>query len=410
MKRANLTAVYNQEYESNHFHIYPNTGERLVYGNFTDQKDFGTSFLNHMSNKQPDRSPALNYSNCNIVVDETTNNYGFRSMEQDHHLVCRITSFSACNAVLNISRALNNNTFWVWENWNGVVSVVPSSTLWANTMTKITMPTAFYNTQQAIVDQMTTLDSSVTFTFDKSTLYLTYTGTRPIVFPFSSTFDPKYYSDRPLVTTTNTINSIPSNVSVDIKLTDPSTVVFDSTVNGVAVPMQYFDPAFALDTLAYKLGFTCGTTNNLIQMYYGYPQIAGMPNSSDPAVTTPYLSNQIGAIGIVIYPGATSGPGDVYGALKSCRIRCPQVISPIDGNNILANVDVAGNVALTQFTVTDYPCMPIRDQNGETREIDLQCVDYYQRPYPWSIGPPNVTVGFDVKLNAKDRIDLNYKN
>ena len=385
------------DFSTNHFNIYPDTGDRRLFGQFSDLKEFGTTFLQRMTNLQSSLLPAPNYSSANITVDESEQRQGFRSADSSYKLMMRINNFTAVNAVPNINKEHNNNKFWVWKDWNGSIETLPSRIVWQSDIQAYELETAYYSSQMKIVSAMNALSSDVLFTFDPHTQYLIYNGTKPLILPWSTNFDPAFYKNRPNLSVTAAVGAFPSNVHLNVDLIDPSNIVFDATVNGKIVEMFYYDPAFVADYLAYKLGFACGSKDNKIQLYFNYPNNPLVPNSPNPDVTTPLLNGQTGSIAMIIYPGARSGPGDIYGPLKSCLIKSKDVISATDGTNVLAAIDVAGEVEQGSFQVTDFPGMPIIKQNGSVETISLECVDKYNRPYQWLAGPPEVTLSFYVE-------------
>lgn len=395
-KKRRRTGVFT-DFTYQHFNIFPNTGNRRIYGQFSNVSDNDVTYLSHMLTERSELTQPPDYSNCRIIVDESEQRQGFKSADPNYKLMLQIENFTAANSVFNISETLNNNRFWVWENWNGIIETLPSRIVWQNDMVEYSLESAFYSSQASICREMNSLTPEVVFSFNKNTLLITYQGTKPLILPFSTGFTPTYYKARPNISVTSSVNAIPPNVNLPVTVGTPTNFVFDATVNGQAINMTYYDPAFVTDYLAYKLGFMCGSNNDKIQMYFNYPIVSTCPNSPDPNVTTPQLQNGIGSIALILYPGAKSGPGDIYGALKTCFITSRDVVSPIPDTNILATIDVAGEVAFSEFQVGPFPPMPTMKQNASVEVVELQCVDAYQRPYPWVNGPPQVTLSFSVE-------------
>jgi hypothetical protein len=162
--------------------------------------------------------------------------------------------------------------------------------------------------------------------------------------------------------------------------------------------MRYFDPAFLLDYLASYLGYTSGSDDDKIQVFFGYPQIVSLPNTNDPSITTPIFTNFFnengsGTISLVLYPGAKSGPGNIYGAMASCLIVGQQIATVIDGDNVLARIDVAGQLARSQFHVVgteEYK--RLNSGHSVLKRLNFDLKDLYQRDYELNVGPPVISV------------------
>jgi hypothetical protein len=387
----------HQDFKHSYFNIAPDTEARTVYGAFTTHGDFDTTVINYIANKQSSQAPPLSYSLCEIDVNPDEANRGFQSTSPENSLFIALKKFTCVNAPRNISSTKKNNYFWLWESWGGTITDITSQVLWSNTMTKYTMAEGFYDSQLAIVDEMKKLNSGITFTFDKATQLLTYTGTKPLILPFSTGFDPDYYRLRPNITTSNAFGNVPNNV-YNVKTPDASKNVFVSSINGQVVPLRYFDPAYMLDFLASYLGYTSGTSDDKIQVFFGYPQLSSVGDVSDPNITTPiftdyFNNNGSGTISIVLYPGAKSGPGNIYGAMASCLLVSNQIATVIDGDNVLSRIDIAGQLARSQFHIEGTENYK-RLNNGHSvlKRLSFQLKDLYQRDYELNVGPPTISV------------------
>lgn len=391
-----------QDAREAYFNVTPESEPRIIYGTFSSQKDYDTQVVNYIATKHSERAPPVAYNFCEIDVNPGEPVKGFMCTAADHSLNLSLIKFTAVNAPRNISSNMKNNYLWTWDSWDGTITNVPSSTLWSNTMTKLEIQEGFYDSQLAIINGFTNLDPTITFQFDKSLQLMTYTGSKPLILPFSTGFDPAFYRLRPNISVTNTIGSVPSNV-VNIESPDVGATVFDSAVNGDNVTLKYFDPAYILDYLASYLGYTSGSMNNTIQIYYGYPQLPELPNSADNSITTPIINRHIaaggaGSIAIVLYPGAKNGPGNIYGALATMALECPQIHTVIDGDNVLAKIDIAGGLTRSQFHVVGTESWKLL-YSGHTnfKKFRFELKDLYQRDYLLNAGPPQITIAVASK-------------
>lgn len=379
--------------------IKPNTGSRIFIGTFQEYDPLDNLVIEKLINKQSDYRPPTNYHECRIDVSPDTF-AGFNSADPNHQLMLTVDGFSMTNTPRTIATELNNNKFWVWENWNGSTTPQPSSIWSSQTIVEKTMISAYYPDQQSIFEQMREQSADVNFVFDKSTQLLTYTGTKPLILPVTSDFNPLYYKSNTNVVVTNTFDVVPPGKLGPIIGTNASKTIWDDKVNGETISWKYCNPKFRLDTIANKLGFMSGSPDDNVHYYFAYSASSGIPNTSSGSVAVGSLRDTEGSIGMIIYPNAKAGPGNVYGAHSTMYLRCQEVFSQLEDQNIVAVVKVSSQPAYVEFQVEPKIQMPLLQSHAINKTFKFFMTDLYNRPYYINSGIPIVVVRVDSKLSS----------
>lgn len=392
-----LETESNQTFNDFYFNIAPGSGPRQIFGTFTSNSDQDSRVIQRLANTETENTPLSEYDSCYIDVDpKSVNGFTLSDCRENSRLMMKLVTFNAINCPINISKELKNNLFWIVDSWDGSNTVESSLLFWRNTFKEYELPTAYYPDQFSLTSAMTALSSEVKFTFDPATQLLTYTGTKPLVLPFSADFTPEYYQTRSSVSVISSSN-VPPNVSGPVIVGDPASAVYDSLVNGVPVPTYYRDPDYVLDYLVTKLGFSSSNSDK-IRTYFGYPQIAGFPNTSDTATTASILANNQGAIGIVLYPLAKGTvAGNMYGSFNMCNVVCSNVDSAIEDENILASVSVGSQPAYCAFKFDAGFWMPLSNPCGLNKYFRFKLLDLYRRPYRFFVGPPTIQLEVEAR-------------
>lgn len=393
-----LETESNQTFNDFYFNIAPGSGPRQIFGTFTSSSDLQDSrVLQRLANKDTENTPLSEYDSCHIDVDpKSVNGFKLADCRGNSRLMMKLVTFNAINCPINISQDLKNNLFWVHDSWDGSSAVQSSTLFWRNTFREYAIPTAYYPDQSSLTSAMTALNADVSFTFDAATQLLTYTGTKPIILPFSADFTPEYYQSRGSVGVISS-SSVPQNISGPVIVGDPASAVYDSLVNGVPLPTFYKDPDYVLDYLVTKLGFSSGNSDK-IRTYFGYPQRAAFPNTSDTATTAAILANEQGAMGIVLYPLAKGTvAGNMYGSFNMCNVVCANVDAAIEDENILASVSVGSQPAYCAFKFDAGFWMPLSNPCGLNKYFRFKLLDLYRRPYRFFVGPPTIQLEVEAR-------------
>jgi hypothetical protein len=219
------------------------------------------------------------------------------------------------------------------------------------------------------------------------------------MFPLTYDADPAFYIARAAIPVTQTFNSVPANVTFDpAALTVPSSYfACIETVNGVAIPLVYSTPPYALDSLYVKLGYVGGAANNLTQTYFAY----AIKPFTTTAATYMTDTNAVSFAGegsafMILYPGATASSfGDVLGSMKRITIMCDEVASVANNENIIARYPIGSTVAyaLTNLstTIDSARFVPLAQPCGLYTQFTFRLLDDYGRPYQLAVGNPSAT-------------------
>jgi hypothetical protein len=392
--------IASSGYGTHYFNIEADSRPRTFQTIFGKDLSIMTRALVGQSTPQ-----ALNdYSTETVVVDPEGRNRGFKPVISDKtpsaRMYLRCTEFSCCQTPMNISATRRNNRFWVMDDWaGGAITQLSWSNLWQKTWKECILDDAYYPDQTALTDAMILKDASLSFTWNKATQVITYTGSKPLMLPITYDADPAFYTARAAIPVTQTFNSVPANATFDPVAPSAPSAYFSciETVNGVAVPLLYRTPEYALDSLQVKLGFVGGSSNNLIQTYFAY---AVKPFTTTAAT---YMSdtNSVSFAGdgsafMIIYPGATAPSfGDVLGSMKRVTIMCDEVASVANNENILARYPIGSTVAyvLTNLstTVDTARFVPLVQAASLYTSFTFRLVDDYGRPYQLAVGNPSAT-------------------
>lgn len=382
-----------------YFNIEPNTGSRSFAGLFEENDPNEQNVITRLINQQTDYAPATKYNNCVIDVSPGSVN-GFITVDQDYQLMLSVETFTMPNCPRNINTELKNNYFWVMEDWNQSTTVLPSSTMWQKNWKRYTITPGYYPDQKSITDEMNKQSSDVIFKFDDATQLLTYNGTKPLLLAASKTFSAEFYKERPLIRVTNTFNTIPPQKSAGVIGSTPSTTIWDNAINFQEFAWKYLNPEYRLDSLASKLGYFSGSPDTNIHYYFGYSSKTDVPNTAEPVVTKTLLENQEGEIGIVLFPGAKSGPGNVYGAHNTCYIVCDEVATELPNQNIVGVINVGSEPAYTSFTNNPRYWMPLRQGYSLNKFFHFRLKDQYMRDYHLNSGIPFIELHIEARLST----------
>lgn len=391
--------IQNQSFQEWYYQLQPGTGPRTVFVKFEQQNPLENNVITRLINKQTEFRPPTSYTSGFIDVGPDCI-FGFQSMDPDYQLMMSPKRFICQNTPRNINISLYNTYFWVQDNWDGSTTPLGSATMWNKTWRKVNITPGYYPDQLTLTTEMKQQDAAVSFSFNNATNLLTYNGTKPILLPLTRNFDPDFYKNRPAVAVTNTFNAVPTNKTAGV-ITNASTTVWDNTVNGASVPWKYLDPEFRLDTLANKLGFFGGSPDSNIQYYFTYPILSDFPNVSTESVTTPLLTGQEGVISVILYPGAKSGPGNMYGAHAIMNITSPQLATALPNQNVLLEVDVASQASYSTFQETgEQVWMPVAQPFALNKRFEFYLRDLYNRPYELNAGIPSLCVQFEPRIST----------
>lgn len=407
----NKRALYDggdESYRSWYFNVKPNTGDRLIEGYFLPPtEDTASNLVNGLVNVAVVSTPVDDSNVCVIDVDPTSQD-GFVATDIDdgnYRMMMKLVDFTAVNAPLNIEPVKQNDTFWVWSDWDGSASILSTDALWNGTMAEYKIPSAYYPDQQSLFDVMKDLTTDadvVQFAFDSSEL-VTYTGTKPLILPLSAKFSPTYYKSRNVVDVVDSISTVPLNISGISVLDQPTEFILTSSINGVAVPMKVQNPEYALDYLAVKLGFTRTNIVNKdkFRVYFGYPQIAGFPNSASGADAATFLSGGEMTIAIVIYPLCKANRfGFMYGSMSNINIVSSDIDTATPAQNVVAKIGVAQYSTFSQFQFSSGDWLPLSKATGRNKYFTFKLVDDYNRPYRFASGVPFIKVAIACRSAA----------
>lgn len=395
----------DESYRDWYFNVQPDTGDRLIEGFFLPRSgDPSETLVNRLVNVAIASKPVDDSNTCVIDVDPSSQD-GFVATNIDggnYRLMMKLVDFTAVNAPINVEAARQNDTFWVWEDWDGSASVQSTKALWAGTMKEYKLESAYYPDQQSLFDAMKDVTSdTVKFVFDSSEL-VTYTGDKPLILPFSANFSPEYYKTRTAVDIVDSIGTVPANIS-GLVVDQPSEFVISASINGAAVPMKVQNPEYVLDYLAVKLGFTSTNVANKdkFRTYFGYPQISGFPNSANTADAITFLSGGEMTAVIVVYPLCKANTfGFMYGSMSNINIVSSDIDTATPAQNVLAKIGVAQYSTFSQFQFESGVWHPLSKATGKNKYFTFKLVDDYNKPYRFASGVPYIKVAVACRSAA----------
>lgn len=379
-----------------YYNLTPNSGGRCVSG-YLSADDALIQQRAITLTSQP--LPGGLYSSGTISIEQsmTGDSMKPKTAIPGYYMMMQLDDISAAHSVMNISDLpyMRNNTFWVWEDWGGVVTDATFDSIILGTFSQCIIPNGSYIASTNLLAEMNKLNTAVTFDYTPSTR-LKYTGTKPLILPLTPTF-----SLETLKTLTSFVIEqtndylVPSNVTDITTPTSASQVAkatYTTKINGVTIPLSYETPEYPAYSLLYKLGFLNPYGDNQRPYFTYNMKNSPISNTSAPSVV-PSISGA-GESFVIIYPNAeASSNGNMLGPQQRMSIVCDECEFIGDFQPSLATLPISSTQPFTLYNyamLTNSTNLWQRLKPGAFKRFNIRLVDDYQNPYYLMIGPPQV--------------------